>query len=42
MKNKGGQEAGYCSKMVSDRGDRCVYFFMLPSSVLEHISVSVL
>jgi hypothetical protein len=27
MKKEGGQEAGYCSKMVSDRGDRCLFTF---------------
>jgi hypothetical protein len=27
MKNQGGQEAGYCSKTVSDRGDRCLFAF---------------
>ncbi len=24
MKREGGREAGYCSKMLSDRGDRCL------------------
>jgi hypothetical protein len=28
MKNEGAQEAGYCSKMVSDRGDRCLFAFL--------------
>jgi hypothetical protein len=27
MKNEGGREAGYCSKMVPDRGDRCLFAF---------------
>jgi hypothetical protein len=27
MKNEGGREAGYCSKMISDRGDRCLFAF---------------
>jgi hypothetical protein len=27
MKREGGQEAGKCSKMVSDRSDRCLFFF---------------
>jgi hypothetical protein len=34
MKNEGGREAGKCSKVVPDRGDRC------PSSFLQRISVS--
>jgi hypothetical protein len=25
MKREGGQENGYCSKMVSDHGDRCLF-----------------
>jgi hypothetical protein len=25
MKNEEGQQAGYCSKMVTDRGDRCLF-----------------
>jgi hypothetical protein len=25
MKNEGGREAGYFSKMVPDRGDRCLF-----------------
>jgi hypothetical protein len=24
---EGGREAGYCLKMVSDRGDRCLFTF---------------
>ncbi len=28
MKNKGGREAGKCSKVVPDRGDRCLFFFL--------------
>jgi hypothetical protein len=28
MKNQGGQEAGNGSKMVSDRGDRCMFAFL--------------
>jgi hypothetical protein len=27
MENQGGQEAGYCSKMVSDRDDQCLFAF---------------
>jgi hypothetical protein len=27
MKREGGWEAGYCSKMFSDRGDRCLFTF---------------
>jgi hypothetical protein len=27
MKTEGGQEAGYCQNMVSDRGDRCLIIF---------------
>ncbi len=27
MKKEGGQEAGKCSKMVPDRGDRCLFTF---------------
>jgi hypothetical protein len=27
MKNDGGWEAGKCSKVVPDRGDRCLLFF---------------
>ncbi len=27
MKNEGGREAGKCSKMVPDRGDRCLFTF---------------
>jgi hypothetical protein len=27
MKTEGGQEAGYCQNMVSDRGDRCLFIF---------------
>jgi hypothetical protein len=40
MKNEGGREAGKCSKVVPDRGDRCLLIFMKPSSFLQHISVS--
>jgi hypothetical protein len=29
MKNEGGREAGKCSKMVPDRGDRCLFTFLL-------------
>jgi hypothetical protein len=28
MKNEGGGEAGKCSKVVPDRGDRCLFIFM--------------
>jgi hypothetical protein len=28
MKNEGGREDGLCSKMVSDRGDRCLLNFL--------------
>jgi hypothetical protein len=28
MKNEGGREAGKCSKMVPDRGDRCLFTFL--------------
>ena len=28
MKNKGGREAGKCSKVVPDRGDRCLFIFL--------------
>ncbi len=27
MKNEGGRKAGKCSKMVPDRGDRCLFTF---------------
>jgi hypothetical protein len=27
MKKEGGREAGKCSKMVPDRGDRCLFTF---------------
>jgi hypothetical protein len=27
MKRKGAREAGECSKMVSDRGDQCLFVF---------------
>ncbi len=27
MKNEGGREAGKCSKVVPDRGDRCLFIF---------------
>ncbi len=27
MKSEGGWEAGYSSKMLSDRGDRCLFTF---------------
>jgi hypothetical protein len=27
MKKEGGRGAGYCLKMVSDRGDRCLFTF---------------
>jgi hypothetical protein len=43
MKNEGGREAGKCSKVVPDRGDRCLFiFFMKPSSFLQHISTIIL
>jgi len=28
MKNEGGREAGKCSKVVPDRGDRCLFIFL--------------
>jgi hypothetical protein len=28
MKNEGDREAGKCSKVVSDRGDRCLFIFL--------------
>ncbi len=28
MKNEGGREAGKCSNVVSDRGDRCLFIFL--------------
>jgi hypothetical protein len=28
MKNEGGREAGNCSAMVPDRGDRCLFTFL--------------
>jgi hypothetical protein len=28
MKNEGDREAGKCSKMVSDHGDRCLFTFL--------------
>jgi hypothetical protein len=28
MKMEGGREAGYCSKMVSDHGDRCLFIVL--------------
>jgi hypothetical protein len=28
MKNEVGREAGKCSKMVTDRGDRCLFTFL--------------
>jgi hypothetical protein len=28
MKNEGSRETGKCSKMVSDRGDRCLFTFL--------------
>jgi hypothetical protein len=28
MKNEGGREAGKCSKVVPDRGDRCLFTFL--------------
>ena len=28
MKREGGREAGYCSKMLSDRGDQCLFTFL--------------
>ncbi len=40
FKNEGGQEAGKCSKMVSDRGDAFLFVFFMLSSSLESISVS--
>ncbi len=30
MKNEGGREAGECSKVVPDRGDRCLFIFYEP------------
>jgi hypothetical protein len=27
MKNEGGRKAGKCSKVVPDRGDRCLFTF---------------
>jgi hypothetical protein len=28
MKNEGGREAGKCSKMIPDGGDRCLFTFL--------------
>ncbi len=46
MKNEGGREAGKCSKMVSDRGDRCLFTFnvavVFSSKYFFSISVSCL
>jgi hypothetical protein len=37
MKNYVGREAGKCSKMVSERGDRSLFVFLiLSSSFLPH------
>ena len=42
MKNEGGREAHKCSKVVPDRGDRCLFiFFMKQSSFLQRISFPV-
>jgi hypothetical protein len=35
MKKEGDWEAGYCSKMVPDRGDRCLFTFFNVAIILE-------
>jgi hypothetical protein len=37
MKNEGGRESGKCSKMVPDRGDRCLFTFLSSRHVFLNI-----
>jgi hypothetical protein len=37
MKNEGDREAGKCSKMVPDRGDRCLFTFLSSRRVFCNI-----
>ncbi len=37
MKNEGGQEAGKCSKMASDSGDRCLFTFLSSHRVFFNV-----
>jgi hypothetical protein len=41
MKNKGGRDAGKCSKMVLDHADRCLFVFNFVVLFFKHIYVSV-
>ncbi len=37
MKNEGDREAGNCSKMVPDRGDRCLFTFISSRCVFFNV-----
>jgi hypothetical protein len=37
MKREGGQEAGYCKNMISDRGDRCLFNFYCGRHLLFNV-----
>jgi hypothetical protein len=41
MRNKGDQGDGKYSILGPDRGDRCLFILMLPSTFTQCISVSV-
>jgi hypothetical protein len=37
MKNEGDRESGKCSKIVPDRGDRCLFTFLSSRSVFLNV-----
>jgi hypothetical protein len=37
MKNEGGWKAGSCSKVVPDRGDRCLFTFRFSRSLFFNV-----
>ncbi len=37
MKNERGREAGKCPKMISDRGDRCLFTFLSSRRLLFNV-----
>jgi hypothetical protein len=37
MKNEGDRESGKCSKMVPDRGDRCLFTFLSSRRVFLNV-----
>jgi hypothetical protein len=37
MKNEGGREAGKCSKMAWDSGDRCLFTFLSSRHIIFNV-----